>query len=294
METRGDTPFHEGERAVQGQAGVRSEAERLGRIIGNRLPGGVAGMLGTFGVAVVASVDAQGRTWASLLAGAPGFLQPIDEELVLVNAAVRASDPLATNLAARPELGLLAIDFATRRRIRLNGRALRDAEGRIFLALDQVYGNCPKYIRPRRIEPAGAGPAVLSAARTAGLDARQQLWVAAADTFFIGSRHPQRGADASHRGGPPGFVSLLSPRLLAFPDYPGNNMFNSLGNLAVEPKAGLLFLDFERAGTLQLTGRAVAEWTQARGRVRFEVDEVVETPGAGVRGWPLEETAADA
>jgi uncharacterized protein len=281
-------PFHAGEIEAQRRAGVRAEADEVGRIVRGELPANADRVLGAFQIAIAASLGDKGDVWASLVTGPPGFLRAIDEQLVLIDAAIRSDDPLAGNLERRPELGVLVIDLATRRRIRLNGRAVLDAERRIFLTLEQVYGNCPKYIQVRRLETAGPAVEVATPRRSAQLDARQQSVMAAADTFFIASHHPGGGADASHRGGRPGFVQVLGPRALSFADYPGNNMFNTLGNLLVQPQAGLLFLDFERGDTLQLTGRATVEWKEGRAAVGFEIDQVLETAGAGVRG-PLVE-----
>jgi predicted pyridoxine 5'-phosphate oxidase superfamily flavin-nucleotide-binding protein len=123
---------------------------------------------------------------------------------------------------------------------------------------------------------------------TTALDARQQAFIAAADTFFIASHHPERGADASHRGGRPGFARVEDAGTLAFPDYPGNNMFNTLGNLVGYPQAGLLFLDFEGGDQLQVTGRTQVIETPAPG-VRFFVDEVRETRGGSRLRWALVE-----
>src|SRR5262249_10697007 len=155
---------------------------------------------------------------------------------------------------------------------------------------------CPKYIRPRDLRPRdGAAPAPPDRPRTArseSLDVRQREWVERADTFFIASFHPEGGADASHRGGEPGFVRVGGDGALEFPDYPGNSMFNTLGNLIEQPRAGLLFLDFERGGTLQLTGEAtlhrrpeaVRRHPGAAGVViRFAPQEVREVAGGGVR-----------
>jgi predicted pyridoxine 5'-phosphate oxidase superfamily flavin-nucleotide-binding protein len=91
--------------------------------------------------------------------------------------------------------------------------------------------------------------------------------IAEADTFFLGTIHPERGADASHRGGPPGFVHVVDDGLW-WPDFPGNNMFNSLGNLAVDPTAALLFIDYATGATLHMSGAAATVWGAER-RVRF-------------------------
>jgi predicted pyridoxine 5'-phosphate oxidase superfamily flavin-nucleotide-binding protein len=266
---------------------VSEDAARLGRAIGARLPQAAVVWLSEQRMAVAASLDGEGRVWASLLTGPAGFLRPVDDELLVVETRAAPADPLVQNLALRPELGVLVIDLARRKRLRLNGRGLLD-QGRIFLAVEQAYANCPKYITPRRVEPVQRGP--ISYRRSDALDADQRGWTAGADCFFVASHHPQGGADASHRGGAPGFVEVLGPRSLAFPDYPGNNMFNTFGNIAERSRVGLLFLDFETGATLQLTGRATLAWTQEAAKhgasraVTFELDEVLETHDGGVIG----------
>jgi hypothetical protein len=86
---------------------------------------------------------------------------------------------------------------------------------------------------------------------------------------------------------------VLGPDRLEFPDYAGNNMFNSLGNLELSPRAGLLFLDFERGGTLQLSGEARATWEPgrlarfpgARRVLEFQVAQVREVSGISPLRW---------
>lgn len=274
-------PFHPGEVEVQGRLQVRDEAERVGRGLAFAIPPAFRGLLADQRLAVVASLDRDARPWVSVLSGHPGFIRAVDDHLLRLAATPAEGDPLIANLGARPELGLLVIDPRTRRRLRFNGRGLRDAEG-LFLLVNQAYGNCPKYIQKRRLvadneERPGA------TRRSSSLDARTRALVAGADTFFIASWHPTGGADASHRGGRPGFVRVLDERTLEFPDYPGNNMFNTLGNLVGHPRAGLLFVDFERGDLLQVTGRAQVCWTPQT-MVRLELEEVRETPrGSSLR-----------
>jgi uncharacterized protein len=92
-------------------------------------------------------------------------------------------------------------------------------------------------------------------------------FIAEADTFFIASRSAQldqeessQGLDVSHRGGRPGFVRVISPNQLCFPDYSGNLLFNTLGNLEVDARAGLLFIDFRSGKMLHIIGRARICW----------------------------------
>jgi predicted pyridoxine 5'-phosphate oxidase superfamily flavin-nucleotide-binding protein len=266
--------FHPGEIEVQGRLRAREDAERVGGIIASRMPPAVAVALRGQRMAVAATLDEQGRPWASLLTGPAGFIQAADDQLLRLATAIHPGDPLSANLQARPELGILVIDPGTRRRWRFNGRGLLSPEG-VFLRVEQVYGNCPKYIQKRRRVAEGE-VAASEPRRSRSLDARTRALIAGADTFFIASWHPEGGADASHRGGRPGFVRVLDERTLEFPDYPGNNMFNTLGNLAGYPRAGLLFVDFERGDLLQLTGRVEIRWEPVT--VRMALEEVREIP----------------
>jgi predicted pyridoxine 5'-phosphate oxidase superfamily flavin-nucleotide-binding protein len=154
-------------------------------------------------------------------------------------------------------IGILAIDLATRRRMRVNGDAVMRGDT-IVVTTGEVYSNCPQHITPRTFSP--------SAISSGSMDL-----IVKADTFFLATSHPTRGADASHRGGPPGFVRVHSPTRLSWPDYPGNNMFNSLGNLIANPHCGLLLIDFETGATLQLRGQAEVRGDEER-EVVFEVE----------------------
>jgi predicted pyridoxine 5'-phosphate oxidase superfamily flavin-nucleotide-binding protein len=281
-------PYHAGEIEVQARRGVREEAELVGGIVSAEISPAAARFLLRQRMAVAASLDATGRPWASLLTGPPGFLEAVDDRLLRIAGA--PPDPLLiSNLAARPELGLLVLDPGTRQRMRFNGRGQASPEG-LFLLADEVYGNCPKYVQRRRlVGDAGGTPGRTRSASS--LSRRQWSRIEGADTFFIASFHPRGSADASHRGGRPGFVRVLDTRTLVFPDYPGNNMFNTLGNLAGCPRAGLLFVDFESGEVAQLTGGARLIW-EPEPAVRVEIDEVRETPGGSplrfelLEAWP--------
>jgi predicted pyridoxine 5'-phosphate oxidase superfamily flavin-nucleotide-binding protein len=281
--------FHAGEIEVQSRLGVREDAERVGRGVGSEIPLGVRAFLREQRLAVASSLDARDRPWASLLTGPPGFVEAVDAHLLRIAAAPAPGDPLAANLSVRPELGLLLIDLRTRRRLRLNGRGLLTPDG-AFLLTDAVYANCPRYIQTRRLV-VESDERPREARRASSLDARTRALVAGADTFFIASWHPVGGADVSHRGGRPGFVRVADARTLEFPDYPGNNVFNTLGNLAGQAAAGLLFVDFPRGDLVQLAGRAEILWEPERA-VRFSIEDVLEIRAGSplrfelVEPWP--------
>ena len=250
--------FHPGELEAQRRMDVEEDAARLVRMFEPGLNPRTAAFAVAQRVVVASSVSGE-RVVASLHEG------PLE---VLGPARVRLA-----GLPDAGDVGLLVIDPATRRRLRLNGRAHGDT-----IELSRVYGNCPKYIHARAVTFARGtawsreGPA---------LDAAHREWIRAADTFFLASRHPAEGADASHRGGPPGFVEVVDTRTLRFPDFAGNNMFNTLGNLLADARCGLLFPDFATGGTLQVSGRAEIAWGE-RATVTVQVGSVVETRGRGL------------
>jgi uncharacterized protein len=274
--------YHEGELEMQRRAGVRALADRVGAIVGDDIPPAAAAFLAMQRFVVAATVDAGGATTASLLGGPTGFASARDDRTVAIAATFGHIDRVTADLEATGVIGLLAIDQARRRRIRVNGSGVKSRSA-IIVSTAEVYSNCPQYISPRMVrerEHAGTPRTSTSGA----LSTAQQQWIARADTFFLATSHPRRGADASHRGGPPGFVTIDSPGRLHWPDFPGNNMFNSLGNLAVEPRCGLLFVDFAEGATLQLRGTARVDGDDAR-VVMFDVDEVVETGEAVPLRW---------
>jgi predicted pyridoxine 5'-phosphate oxidase superfamily flavin-nucleotide-binding protein len=265
---------------------VRDQARKIGTGIHTTISAPAAEFLLAQRFAVLAAADKVGRLWASPLTGRRGFLEPVDERRLRVHVWLVASDPLAEALDDGVDVGLLAIDFAGRKRLRLNGSAVVRAGG-FDVATREVFGNCPKYIQARVAEVGGRAPEDRSAERGTRLDETQRQWVQLADTFFVASCHPAAGTDASHRGGNPGFVDVVDDRHLAWPDYSGNRMFQTLGNLACEPRSGLLFADFERGRTLQLTGMATLDWDAARAKrfpgaervVDFAIEGVVDTRG---------------
>jgi predicted pyridoxine 5'-phosphate oxidase superfamily flavin-nucleotide-binding protein len=263
-----DRPFHEGERLVQRRVGEESEARRNGRAIADTIVRGAFRFVEAQPFVVLGSVAPGGATWASLVFGTPGFARVADErtlELDLARAALHPADPLLADLAADPRVGMLFLEPETRRRLRVNGTARRAGE-RLIVTVAEAYPNCPKYIRRRRLRatvdgtPRHDGGVI----RGEALDRDGRALVRRADTFFVASSNPAGHADASHRGGEPGFVELLDERTLSIPDYPGNHMYNTLGNLALNARGGATFLDFETGRVLMATGTAAVEFSHDR------------------------------
>jgi hypothetical protein len=287
--------YHPGELEVQRRAGVGENAQRLSGSIRDVVPDSARAFLDERRFVVLSTADAKNRPWASVLSGSPGFAHTLDARTIQIKATPADDDPLTMNLRTSPLVGLIAPDFSMRRRLRVNGRLERTADGSILIHVDQAYANCPKYIQQREgsLQPRVDVPRRL-ARRSTALHPRQKDWIHRADTFFLATLNPGEGADASHRGGMPGFVKIKGQEL-TWPDYAGNSMFNSLGNIVRHPWAGIVVPDFETGSTLQLTGRATVDWDPehsaafpgAERLVKLAVEEVVETEESFPKGLRL-------
>jgi hypothetical protein len=263
--TGADIGFHNGELAIQQRAGVRAEAARLAPMLDPaELRGGIVAFLADRTFAVITARDAAGQLWTSALSGPPGFLEAAGPRTLAVHASLPEGDPLH-GLPAGQKVGLVVVEFAARRRVRINGALTVAGDDTLAIEVEQAYGNCPQYIHQRLLAPAGPAQARPGdVRRSEALSAADAALIRGAATFFLGTTNPERGSDSSHRGGAPGFVRVDGDRLW-WRDYPGNNLFNSFGNLAVDPEASLLFIDFNTGSTLQLSGTAEVEWEEASG-----------------------------
>ena len=257
--------FHEGELALQRRTGAREHLAEAGpRVIRDHMPAQHREFFAQLPSLVTGTVDAAGQPWASVLAGAPGFVTSPDPRLLAVRARPLPHDPLNETLADDAPIGLLGIEPHTRRRNRLNGRVANVHGGGFDVEVGQSFGNCPKYIQARRPEFIGLGDAWPVVERANALDLTARDMVANADTFFIATAHPLAGhadapafgVDVSHRGGKPGFVRADGDEELTVPDFAGNFFFNTLGNLALNPRCGLLFMDFVQGDLLYLAAQA--------------------------------------
>jgi ferredoxin-NADP reductase/predicted pyridoxine 5'-phosphate oxidase superfamily flavin-nucleotide-binding protein len=255
------SPWHAGEKVIQERVGVAERMEVHGqKVIRDYMPDQHREFYHQLPFIIAGSVDDQGRPWATLLEGAEGFVTSPDPKSLLLDSQPDSQDPAASGLQAGQSIGLLGIELHTRRRNRMNG-ILQPVDGaRLSVAVEHSFGNCPQYIQKRewnRDEQRYRQRAPRE--DFAELNDELATIIGNADTFFVASyvQHEdgQRSVDVSHRGGRPGFVKVSGNRL-TIPDYAGNLHFNTLGNLQVNPQAGLLFVDFVSGDVLQLHGRS--------------------------------------
>lgn len=306
-------PWHAGERQLQARVGMADRLAQIGaKVIRDHMPDQHRTFFEQLPFVVVGAVDGQGDPWAGVLEGEPGFLRSPDPATLRVTILPDADDPLLAGLGPDQALALLGIELHTRRRNRMNGRVKAWDGKRFEIGVGESFGNCPQYIQAREFyfsrSPALRFPGAPQA-RTR-LDDADRALITRSDTLFVASYadtdsdtdsgadiaanvgNAGRRVDVSHRGGKPGFVRVDGD-MLTIPDFSGNRFFNTLGNLIVNPRAGLLFIDFERGDVLQVSGRTevvldspeIDAFEGAERLWRVHVQQVRARPGALALRW---------
>lgn len=278
-----EQPYHQHELEIQDEVGERAAASRNAAVIGESIPLAAMPFLSRQRFVVLASIDRDGSPWASMVFGEQGFLSSSPDgsalHVELAKAAAQGPDPLWANLSIGARIGGLAIELMSRRRLRMNGVIAAIDARSMVVRIEHAYPNCPKYIQRRHLggltlRSDASGDAVESNS----LESQHHDLIGRSDTLFVATVNPSSGLDASHRGGEPGFVEIVDDGSLRIPDYPGNSMFNTLGNIRSYPRAGLLFPDFQRGAMLQVTGVARLDL--------FAEDQSGRTGGTG-RFWSV-------
>jgi predicted pyridoxine 5'-phosphate oxidase superfamily flavin-nucleotide-binding protein len=272
--------WHAGEVALQQRVGSAERLAHIGpRVLRDHMPDEHRDFFAELPFVVAGALDADGQPWATIFAGRPGFAHSPEPHQLRVEAAMLPHDPLEGVLTDGAPIGLLGIQHHTRRRNRMNGWVRESSPRGFTVAVGQSFGNCPKYIDPHEIRYVAAAPEAADLVLGAQLDEQARAMVRSATTFYIATAHPRaqtsddpsEGVDVSHRGGPAGFVRTAGADELLVPDYLGNAFFNTLGNLQLQPRCGLLFLDPARHQRLYLAATATLQW---------EGPEVRSLPGA--------------
>ncbi|HPY39559.1 MAG TPA: pyridoxamine 5'-phosphate oxidase family protein [Thiolinea sp.] len=284
--------FHVGETTLQKQFGTEESLQ--GTMIGPEISVTQKIFLNSLPLILIGGLDAQNRVWASLLSGVPGFIHTLDPKRLLIHAQLLTGDPLTNHLPEGAPLGMLALQAQYRRRYRINGLVTHYNEDGLALKVQQSYGNCPRYIHPRQVNFEAEATPTVEPVQGVELDEFARDFIQNADTFFIASAHPlagtsaadpNQGVDVSHKAGQPGFVELVGDNLLLIEDYPGNNYFNTLGNLYLNPKAGLLFIDYASASVLWLTAKTEILVDGYRRFIRLTVQEFAYAKNALPLHW---------
>jgi len=293
-----DNVYHEGELEVQDRAGVLEQSQRIGNMmIKDHMPDQHRNFFSQLPMVFIGAADKQNDVWASVLFGEPGFIHSPDESQLIINQQLNQLEPLANQLQLGDDIGLLGLELETRRRNRSNMILAENNDQQMVLSVKQCFGNCPKYIQRReriKVEHTEAPESI----KFTNINSELREFITQADSFYIASRSAtnnsnddnidvnndnstpedniddstdnnikQRtpnnsGVDVSHRGGIPGFIKFNDAGELLIPDYAGNNLYNTLGNITKNPNVGLLFIDYDNSHLIMLTGEAHIVWAE--------------------------------
>lgn len=250
---------------------------------------------------LLGTIDPAGGSNATLLTGKVGFVQTPTAKEMVIHTGPRGHRVAFDALAIGAMVGVLGIDLSNRRRNRMHGRITALDAQTVTITVTQFYGNCPKYILQRVISQRGFETTPQRPQTRTALSGQDQDLIVRCDTFFIasylrdGSNQPYEGVDISHRGGPPGFISIDNDSQITFPDYSGNLLFNTIGNLLLNPEAGVLFVNFETGEQLHVQGHAelieteseVAKFADAQRLLRIKIKNMIRQPSATALRWRL-------
>lgn len=235
----------------------------------------------------IGTLDSQQRPWTTLWGGDPGFSEPLGGGVIGTRTIVDGvNDPVVQSLVSglpkgevlqgnSKMLAGLTIDLMTRKRVKIFGRMIAGALGEVkveyanpeqeedspetqdqlqlIYKVEQSLGNCPKYLNQYEIEPALVTSKLVSKSGTLSTDAK--ALISRSDMFFL-STSTDEDMDTNHRGGPAGFVRIVSDTEFVYPEYSGNRLYQSLGNLQMNPHIGVTFPDYETGNILYTTGEA--------------------------------------
>jgi ferredoxin-NADP reductase/predicted pyridoxine 5'-phosphate oxidase superfamily flavin-nucleotide-binding protein len=294
-----NSPFHEGELQLQRKFGVDSNvAQYAPKFIRPYMPDQHREFYTSQPFVVVSARDSRGMMWATMLVneGNTDFITSPDPFSLLINASLLPGDALHDAFQDGDDLGILGIEFGSKRRNRVNGRVRRHfPRGSIAFQVGQSFGNCPQYIKPRQwwknvpvVHGRGAVPKSIE--RSTKLTMKQIEQIKNSDTLFVASGYrgegdsPAFGNDVSHRGGPKGWIHVVDSRTIALPDFPGNDMYNTLGNIVMDSRFGITVPLLPTGGMIQMSGRATIDYDEestnqifagALRLVIFTIDEVV-------------------
>ena len=294
--------WHEGEKFIQEKVGVAERMEGVGqRVVRDFMPDQHREFYAQLPFMALGSVDAEGDAWATFLEGQPGFMQSPSATTLDIAARPDPVDPAARGMFEGAPVGLLGIELHTRRRNRMNG-VLSPLDKGFRVEVDQSFGNCPRYIQLRDFSFARDPQVAVSGQleELEQLDASARNLIVGADAFYVATyvdREERRQVDVSHRGGKPGFGRVGEAGLLTIPDFNGNLFFSTLGNIHLNGKAGLLFVDYQSGDVLQMTGDAdvvfdspeIAAFQGAERLWTFRARRIVRRPGGLALRWAFQQ-----
>jgi hypothetical protein len=239
---------------------------------------------------LILAMIADGYPEALLVTGEPGFLRPHPDRLAL---DVWPEHGLPAGLADRAgnpfDVGTLALDFVDKGRVRVNGAATVHPDGHLTVAVEHAFPNCKSNVVHcvSRLDGAPADDASPAgyAAPAARLTPAEIEFANRTETLFLAtSERPDGSVDVAYRGGPAGFVTA-APNRIEFEEYRGNDMFQSLGNLALHPACSISLVSLPERRHVSVAGRGRLHKQEDSQSVVVDIERVRRCRWPSNRGW---------
>lgn len=264
--------YHQGEHYIQELMGVRNKSDSISSMITNNMPNAAAEFLRTLNFSVITFTIDNKELHTSVVYSLKPFIEIIKSDEILISLDKKSFVPQSILEANSINIGFIGLVFESKMRIRVNGKG-KVINNKLHLKIDEVYANCPKYIHDRKLLGKIDFQKEPRLSRYTKLNQECIEIIENADTFFLSSCHSIKGADVSHKGGQKGFLRVVSNTKLEFDDYPGNNMYNSLGNIHTNPNVTIFVIDFKENRTLHINGEAnLIQYEQsAKKKIKVEI-----------------------
>lgn len=251
-----DSVYHEGEVYVQELMGVRDLANSLSSMFQNTLSPVAIQFLKSINFSILSFNIDNKELFSCVVYGLESFIKIVNLDEILISLDKKSFIPKHIINHENLSIGFLGLDFENKMRIRINGKG-KIQDNNLHFKIKQVYSNCPKYIEARKLIGKKEFQKNTAIYNYSEFNQKSEDIIKNANTFFLSSCHIIRGADVSHKGGYQGFLKVVGPSKLEFDDFAGNNMYNSLGNIHINPQVNIVVIDFDKNDILHIQGMAI-------------------------------------
>jgi predicted pyridoxine 5'-phosphate oxidase superfamily flavin-nucleotide-binding protein len=263
--------FHEGEDHIQEVMSVKQKANTLTSMIKDSIPKIAADFLRALKFCVITLNTKPDDLFSTVIYNHATFIEVLDYKKISIKINHKSHIPESFFNEEILNIGMIGLEHSSAKRIRINGKA-KIIDNQIIIDINEIYSNCPKYIKRRILEDNFKILDKETVNKKLELNQDLITMISNADEFYLASGHKEKGLDISYKGGEKGFVKVLSSKQLQFDDLPGNNLYNSLGNIYTNPYINMFFIDFENNNTYNILATATIKELSIDNKKRLRVD----------------------
>ncbi|WP_121626815.1 pyridoxamine 5'-phosphate oxidase family protein [Poseidonibacter antarcticus] len=263
-----NTVFHEGEYHIQEIMGVRKSSDTLSSMIKDNIPPIASKFLKDLNFCIITISTKKDDLFTYTVYNHNNFIEIVNQSQISINLENHSYIPKEFYNIKNINIGMIGLNFEKAMRIRINGKG-KIKSNKLYLSIDEIYSNCPKHIKRRVLQEDTKILENQTIQKGRKLNEEIINIISNIDTFFIATSHKEKGLDVSHKGGNKGFLKVLETNQLAFKDVPGNNLYNTIGNIYTNPNINIFFIDFKNYDTYHIKGIASIKEIQVENKKRL-------------------------